>query len=121
MQNRKSKRHQIAANARWLAAEQRAQAERDSGIPDREPVVDGRQPLSIDLRCVGGPHLTLEPRRGYMAWRQVDASTGAVLRCAALKTLIREIADSLPRQRAPGACHAQQQYSARDEADAAAC
>jgi hypothetical protein len=50
MQRRKSKRHQLAARARWRNAEARAQAERDAGIPDREPATDYRQPCTIDLR-----------------------------------------------------------------------
>ena len=70
MQRRKSRRHQNAARARWRNAEARAQAERDEGVPDREPLKDWRQPCVIDLRGAGGPLLTLEPRLGYLAWRQ---------------------------------------------------
>lgn len=84
-----------AARCRWRAAEARAQAERDDGIPDREPI-DGRRPCVLDLRGAGGPLLTLEPRLGYVAWRQVDES-GAVQACAALKTLLHGVADQLPR------------------------
>ncbi len=54
-----------------------------------------------------------------MAWRLRDADTGAVMRCAAIKTLLREIADSLPRQRAPGAHYVPESWTAQDEADAA--
>ena len=42
----------------------------------------------------GGPLLTLEPRRGYHAWRMVE--DGKVTDCAALKTLLHRIASSLP-------------------------
>lgn len=100
MQRRKSKRHQLAARARWRNAEARAQAERDAGIPDREPVTDYRQPCTIDLRGAGGPLLTLEPRLGYLAWRQLDKS-GQVTDCAAIKTLLHRLADSLPRMLSP--------------------
>ena len=96
MQRHKSRRHQRAANARWRAAEMRAQAERDAGIPDSEPLVDVRQPCVIDLRGAGGPLLTLEPRAGYIAWRQRD-DAGGVQDCAAIKTLLHRLADTLPR------------------------
>ena len=96
MQPRKSQRHQRAANARWRAAEQRAQAERDAGIPDRTDT-DCRQPFDLLLRAAGWRDLRIEPRRGYVAWRAVDASTGEVLHCAALKELLHWIADQLPR------------------------
>lgn len=117
MRHRKSRRHAHAANCRWR--EWRAAAERDRGIEDRLPVVDTRQPIDLDLRCVGGPRVVLEPRAGYMAWRLRDADTGEVTRCAAIKTLLREIADSLPRQRAPGATYVPESWTAQDEADAA--
>ena len=84
-----------SAQCRWRAAEARAEAEREAGIPDRAPE-DSRQPCVIDLRGAGGPLLTLEPRRGYVAWRQIDES-GQVQACAALKTLLHGMADQLPR------------------------
>ena len=96
MQPRKSQRHQRAANARWRAAEQRAQAERDAGIPDRTDT-DIRQPFDLLLRAAGWRDLRIEPRRGYVAWRAVDAGTGEVLHAAALKELLHWIADQLPR------------------------
>jgi hypothetical protein len=100
MHRRKSIRHQHAANARWRA--DKAQRERDDGIPDRAPMTDARQPCVIDLRGAGGPMLTLEPRLGYIAWRQRDEA-GAVTDCAALKTLLHRLADMLPRTLSAGA------------------
>ena len=99
MQRRKSKRHQLAARARWRNAEARAQAERDAGIPDREPATDYRQPCTIDLRGAGGPLLTLEPRLGYLAWRQREGEQ--VTDCAAIKTLLHRLADALPVTMSP--------------------
>ena len=98
MQRRKkSKRHAAAANARWRAAEARAQAERDAGIPDRPLDIDARSPIPLDLRAAGYRNLHIEPRIGYVAWRLVDADTDEVIDCAALKTLLHRIADKLPR------------------------
>lgn len=99
MQRRKSQRHVNAANARWRA--ERAQAERDAGIPDRTEPDDVREPVELDLRSYGGKRLRFEPRRGYIATRLIDADTGAVLKCAALKTLLHGIADALPRMLSP--------------------
>lgn len=89
-----------SAQCRWRAAEQRAQAERDAGIPDREPFTDARQPIELDLSTYGGPRLRIEPRLGYIACRAVDLDSGAV-ECAALKTLLHRMADSLPRTMSP--------------------
>lgn len=93
MQRRKSKRHQRAANARWRA--DRAQAERDAGIPDRPMPTDYREPITLDLRSAGGDLLVLEPCFGKIAWRLTG---GSMHDRAALKTLLHRIADSLPRQ-----------------------
>ena len=103
MQRHKSQRHVNAARARWRAAGERAQAERDAGIPDRVDE-DCRQPISIDLRSAGGLLIRLEPRRGYVAWRAIDHDSGAVLHCAALKQLLHWIADTLPRMLAARNC-----------------
>lgn len=83
---------------RYRAQERKAQAERDAGIPDRVDA-DFRTACMVDLRGAGGPLLTLEPRRGYHAWRMVE--DGKVKDCAALKTLLHRIADDLPRTIAP--------------------
>lgn len=76
------------------AERKRADAEA-AGIPPRDDA-DFRTSCIVDLRGAGGPLLTLEPRRGYVAWRARD-ETGAVVDCAALKQLLRGIADRLPR------------------------
>jgi uncharacterized protein YbaR (Trm112 family) len=73
-----------------------ANAEREAGIPDRESS-DNRQPFDLDLLRAGGRNLRIEPRLGYVAWRAVDAASGEVLYCAALKELLHQIADDLPR------------------------
>lgn len=85
-----------SAQCRWRAAEQRAQAERDGGTPDREPYRDLREPITLDLRSYGGALVRIEPRIGYLACRMLDES-GVVTDCAALKTLLHRIADGLPR------------------------
>ncbi len=92
-----------SASCRWRAAGQRAQAERDAGIHDREPIVDARQPIEIDLRSYGGDLLCIEPRVGYVAVRVLDGS-GSVLHCAAIKTVLHRIADGLPRTMPPRSC-----------------
>jgi hypothetical protein len=86
-----------SAQSRWRAAEARAQAEREDGIPDRHPAAEWRSTCIIDLRGAGGPLLTLEPRAGYVSWRAVDQA-GNVIDCAALKTLLHTVADALPRE-----------------------
>ena len=96
MQKRKSQRHVNAANARWRAAEARAEAERADGIPDRPMPVDWRTTCTVDLRGAGGPLLTFEPRAGYVAWRARNEA-GDVTACAALKTLLHALADDMPR------------------------
>ena len=95
MQRRKSARHVKAANARWRM--DRADSERAAGIPDRLPMSDCRQPLVLDLTSYGGKRLRIEPRLGYVACRVIDDESGAVVQCAALKTALHSIADSLPR------------------------
>ena len=92
MQRPKSPRHVKAARSRWRAAEARAQAERDDGIPDRLPVTDARQPIELDLTSWGGPRLRIEPRLGYVAGRAIDEDSGEVLHVAALKEMLRWIA-----------------------------
>jgi hypothetical protein len=94
----KSARHVRAANARWRAVEARAEAEREDGIEDRPAYVDTRQPFVLPLLSAGGRELRIEPRHGYISWRAVDLSTGEVVGVAALKTLLRDVAASLPRQ-----------------------
>lgn len=95
MQRRKSRRHQIAAMARWRAARWHADYEREAGIPDRPAPTDCRDTITLDLRSYGGRLYRIEPRLGYIACRATDDS--GQVECAALKTLLHRIADSLPR------------------------
>ena len=88
MHKRKSRRHQRAANARWRNAKSAADAEREAGIPDREPPMV-RPVWSLDLRAVGGPWWRCEPRIGYIADRVYDQATGALVMCAPPKTILR--------------------------------
>ncbi len=82
------------AAQRHRSQERKAQDERDACIHDRADA-DFRTACLLDLRGCGGPLLTLEPRRGYHAWRMVE--DGKVTDCAALKTLMHRIADQMPR------------------------
>ena len=86
---------------RYRAQERKAQAEREAGIPDRTDA-DWRTACLLDLRGAGGPLVTLEPRRGYHAWRMVV--DGAVTDCAAVKTLLHRVAAQLPRSMGPRSC-----------------
>jgi hypothetical protein len=95
MHKPKSKRHARAANARWRAAEMHAQAERDSGILDRLSIFESRQVIELDLRNWGGKHWRFEPREGYISARRIDLENGKVVDCAAIKTLLRRVADLL--------------------------
>jgi hypothetical protein len=94
----RSEAARYSATTRWRAAEARAQAERDAGIPDLPIAQDARDPITLDLRSAGYRHLRIEPRLGYVAWRAVDVDTGEVLHCAAIKELLRWIAGEVPRQ-----------------------
>ena len=73
---------------RDAAAERRAQADRDAGIPDREPI-PLRPSWELDLRAVGGPWWRCEPRAGYIADRVYDQATGELVMCAPPKTILR--------------------------------
>jgi hypothetical protein len=98
MQRPKSQRHVNAAKSRWRNAEARAQEERDAGIPDEPMWQDCRQTFDIQLKATGYRDLRIEPRLGYVAWRAIDAETGEVIHCAAIKELLRWIAKQVPRQ-----------------------
>lgn len=98
MQKSKSHRHVIAAEARWRAAANNAQADRDLGVDDVPMWHDAREPIEINLRPAGYLRIRLEPRLGYVAWRVIDADSGDVLHCAAIKEALRWIASQVPRQ-----------------------
>ena len=56
-----------------------------------------------------------------MSWRAIDADTGTVLHCAALKELLHWIADRVPRYFALRNFEAMPQgYTVRDDLDATA-
>ena len=77
-----------AAYARW------------SRWPEPEPTdqpLDCRQPFDLLLKSAGGADWHIEPCLGLIAWRAVNLDTGRVEARAALKTLLRQIADGLPR------------------------
>lgn len=93
MRQTKSQRHVNAANARWRRDS--AQSERDAGIPDMPMPADTRDPIPLDLRSAGGRMWRLEPIAGKIAWKATN-ERGEVRR-AALKTLLHEFADALPR------------------------
>lgn len=97
MQRHKSRRHAHAANVRWRAREARAQAEREDGIHDAQAPADFRAPFPLPLKAAGWKDLHIEPRLGYVSWRALDAETGEVLHCAAIKELLRWAAAQVPR------------------------
>ena len=68
-----------------------------TGRPLKQRKADIRRPFDLPLRAAGWRDLRIEPRRGYVAWRAVDAATGEVLHVAALKQLLHWIADAMPR------------------------
>lgn len=76
------------------ARDARAEALVAAGVPRRVDQ-DFRTACQIDLRGSGGLLYTLEPRRGYVAWRVV--ADGKVLHCASLKQCLHWIADQQAR------------------------
>jgi hypothetical protein len=75
----------------------KAQAERDAGIPDLPLDDDIRRPFLMPLAHIGYRDLWIEPRIGFVSWLATDVQTGEVVHCAALKELLRLIAASVPR------------------------
>ncbi len=76
------------------ARDARAEALTAAGVPVRVDE-DFRTTCTIDLRGSGGPLYTLEPRRGYVAWRVV--ADGKVVYCASLKQCLHWVADQQAR------------------------
>jgi hypothetical protein len=113
MHNPKFGTHQQRSSSRA----RRAQWERDDGIPDREPLIDARQPFLLELAACGFHDLRVEPRLGYIAWRAVRIDTGECIRCCALKELLHWIADQIPRTLG-SRNYSSHGYTARDELDA---
>ena len=85
-----------SAASRYAAAERRAQAERDAGIPDRDDA-DRRCAWELDLRAVGGPYWVCEPRRGYVSYRVLDAGTRERVMCAPAKSILAAAQEATPR------------------------
>lgn len=105
MQRHKSQRHVKAANARWRAAEWKAEAKREAGIPDAPLLTDCRVAFPLPLKSAGFRDLQIEPRLGYVSWRARDVETEEVIHCAALKELLRWIARQVPRMLAERNLH----------------
>lgn len=103
--------------SRFAQAERKAQAERDAGIPDR-PAPVALPPVLLDLRGAGGPHWRCEHKPGTCQWRVYDADTGDRVRCGQIGGIIAAAHRATPRMRSADDAGG---YSARDEADAAAC
>lgn len=84
------------ANLEWMTqAENNKHAVevlgRQNGRPARPKPIDRRAEFQIDMRSAGYKLLDVKPRRG-ISWACVDAATGEVLHCAAMKSLLRWIA-----------------------------
>lgn len=69
----------------------RADYERAIGIPDREPITDGRDVIPLDLRKHGGKNWQIEPRLGYTSCRLRDMESGTVEFCGTMKQCLREV------------------------------
>lgn len=72
---------------RW--AQDRADYERSIGIPDREPIVDDRDVVPMDLSLHGGKRWQIEPRLGYTSCRVRDLDTEAVEFTGTMKQCLR--------------------------------
>jgi len=81
--------------SRFAQAERKAQAQRDAGIPDREP--DQRATWWLDLRQVGGPWWRCEPRIGYVSYRVYTEPEGVRVMCGPPKTIMAKAAAKLPQ------------------------
>ena len=81
---------------RFAAAERKAQAERDAGIPDR-PAMVALQPLLIDLRGAGGPHWRCEHKPGSCQWRVYEADTGERVMCGQIGGILTAAHRATPR------------------------
>ena len=78
---------------RW--AEDRAHHERSIGIPDREPLVDLRDVVPLDLRKHGGKEWQVEPRLGYTSCKVRDVETGKVEFVGTMKQCLRWVSRQL--------------------------
>lgn len=64
------------------------------------PPIDWRRPIPLPLSAAGGDDLTLHPIPGRIAWRAVRDADGATVASGALKSMLRDLADRLPRMQA---------------------
>lgn len=71
------------------SAMDRADYERSMGVPDRQPISDDREVISLDLRSHGGKNWQIEPRLGYTSCRVRDMESGAVEFCGTMKQCLR--------------------------------
>jgi hypothetical protein len=96
MPHKQAMRYRLRSSAsRYAAAERKAQAQRDAGIPDREP--DQRVTWWIDLRPIGGPWWRCEPRIGYISYLVYAEPGGERVMCGPPKTILARAAALLPR------------------------
>ena len=91
-----SEARRAAAYARW------ARRPAPEPVIDLQPL-DCRRPFTLMLKSAGGKDWHIEPCIGLIAWRAVNLDTGKTEAKAALKTLLRDIADDLPRMLSPRA------------------
>lgn len=80
-------------SARW--AEDRAEYERSLGIPDREPIIDTRDVVPMDLTQHGGKRWQIEPRMGYIGCRVRDVETERVEFSGTMKQCLRWLSRQL--------------------------
>ena len=88
-------RHRSPAS-RDAAAERRAQARRDAGIPDR-PAPVALPPVLIDLRGAGGPYWRAEHKPGTCQWRVYDAGSGERVMCGQIGGVVSAAHKRTPR------------------------
>ena len=77
MQKRKSPRHVRAANTRWRRAEERAQAERDAGIPAEPLPAD--DPLWAHPRVLVTPHTSAARPKWRSLARAMNISSLSIM------------------------------------------
>lgn len=99
------KQNNTPENLEWVTPAQNKAHARDVlqaaiGRKRKPRPADERAPIPFDLRGAGWRSVTLHPIRGTK-WQMVDNESGQVLSTAALKTLLHEIADELPRTLSP--------------------
>ena len=78
------------------AAERRADAQRDAGIPDR-PAPQQLAPVLIDLRGAGGPYWRAEHMPGTCRWRVYEAGTGERVMVAQIGGIVAAAHKATPR------------------------